>query len=69
MSPTTTHHRTDESILEHAGFTPVQIVHLQALREIYPLPEFLETGQIRRLAFMKWELLRRATTTPDQSVS
>ncbi|RIK40119.1 MAG: hypothetical protein DCC58_14365 [Chloroflexi bacterium] len=69
MSPTTTRHRTAEAILEDAGFTPAQIARLRALREIYPLPEFLETGQIRRLAFLKWELRQRATTTVDQTVS
>lgn len=55
MTPTTTHRPTTTvADLREAGFTPARIEQLTALRDIYPLPEFFETAELRRLAFVKW---------------
>ena len=54
MTPTTTRRPTAEADLADAGFTPGQIAILRALRDIYPLPEFLGLAEIQRLAFVKW---------------
>ena len=50
MTPTTTCQPTTVADLAQAGFTPEQIECLSLLRDVYPLLEFLETAEVRRLS-------------------
>jgi hypothetical protein len=58
MTPTTTPRATTAADLVEAGFTAEEIALLEELRQSYPAREFLETAELRRLAFLKWRVER-----------
>jgi hypothetical protein len=46
--------------LARLGFAPEQIARLEALRDVYPVIEFVESNeQLQRLQFMKWRIARQ----------
>jgi hypothetical protein len=64
MIPTITRQQTTTTDLAEAGFTGAQIERLETLRALYPLLEFVETAEVRRLAFMKWRVEHDMTERP-----
>lgn len=57
MNPTVSARPFTTSVedLKRHGFTAEQIEMLEALRAIYPMPEFLDNAERQRLVFVKWQ--------------
>ena len=54
--------------LEQLGFTAGQIARLEALREVYPLIEMVDSAeQLQRLVFLRW--LRATRSQADDAAS
>ena len=49
--------------LTQRGFTPQQIRRLEALRDVYPVIEFVESNEmLHRLHFLKWRYTQHQVT-------
>jgi len=49
--------------LAQRGFTPQQIRRLEALRDVYPVIEFVESNEaLQRLHFLKWRYTHHQVT-------